>query len=1661
MPKVSVIIPCYNQGHYVDEAVDSVLEQTYNDFEIIIVNDGSTDKFTADLLNSYQKPETKVIHKTNQGLASARNNGIKAAQGEYILPLDADDKIGKEYLAEAVKVLDNNPGIGIVYCNAEVLGKAGKKWALPEYSLEEMLIDNIIFCSSFFRRKDWEEIGGYDPEMKYGWEDYDFWLALIEKGLLVYKIPLVLFFYRTVAESMVRSKAKQQKIETFVKIYHKHPKLFQKNIHIWIEKILESRKEYKAKLYIDTGLGFNENQTLNQVITGDSTTLEFDLRKFPNIRKIRFDPINDYAAVYIESIKGLTKNNTACEPDIYHCNAMYKDEGNFIFATYDPYLLLDFEDIQIDKLICAIRYIAIGKDSVPQIMEFKDAQHYEARLYVDTGLGFDEKNTLSQNIQRDSTHIEFDLSAFSHIKALRFDPIDDYAVLDIDAIEGLCADNTVCEVNIEHSNAVYVQNRNFVFDTDDPYLFLNFENDDNPKIDKLVCRLRFIKIGKEAFPLISQYRDIPQYEACLYIDTGLGMDEKQVSVQNITADSKRLEFDLSAFTQIKTLRFDPLDEYCMMRFHSIVCIAEDNSRYTITDFQSNAMDKKDKNMIFATNDPNIIMKLPDKSIVSVVFNIEFVAIGLAVLPYILQLKDEQVHLQYEDMHKSYEDAQKHNARLYLDTGIGFSEKQTFTRKITDDTTRIEFKLQGFSGVKRIRFDPCDEHCVLHLHSIKAVSEDNSTYKIEEFQSNAIHTEGGSFIFATDDPNIVCNWPDDKTDAVIDAVIIKLDLIAVGTGALPYILKYKDSALVQKEQAINEKTAKIHEQANTIEEIERQRQENEHALHQHRLSIETLAAQLNTEKNALQKMLHSRAWKLAASLRWLGKFVRKGKRRMLSFYYQFERQHKLIRASGLFDASYYLKQNPDVLQSEQDVLAHFIEKGGREGRNPCVLFDATYYLKCNPDLDESGMNPLIHYIHFGANEGRDPSPLFDTRYYLEQNPALSESGDNPLSHYLQSGVQKNINPNRLFDATYYLIQYPEVAETGLPLLEHYLKIGWQEGKNPNPLLDTAYYLNRYPEVNGSGRTPLEDYIVSGISAKRNPHPLFDTAYYLEQNPDVAASGRHPLTHFLEFGIREGRIPNPMIGKMKHHPKISIITPVYNVDEIYLRQCITSVLNQAYNNLELCLADDASPSAHIKSVLEEYAKLDSRVKVKYLKRNQGIAGASNEAASLAKGEYIGFLDHDDVLASDALYEIVQALNQYKADIVYTDERIIDAEGKQLSTHFKPAFSPELLFGHNYITHLMVTKKTLFRKTGGFSSECDGAQDYDLILKLTECTDKIVHLAKELYCWRSIDTSTSANPEQKSYADDAGKSALEAALKRRHIQGKVLTTQRRFYYHVKRRLTDTPLVSIIIPFKDQPDHLETCIESILEKSEYTNFEIIGINNNSVMNETAELMESLQKSDSRISFYDYDIPFNYSKINNYAVTLSKGEHIVLMNNDIEIISTDWIEALLEHSLQETTGAVGAKLYYPNDTIQHAGIIIGMGGFAGHSHKSFPKDSPGYLNRLMCVHNVSAVTGALMMVKKDLYNAVNGLDEVNLAIALNDVDFCLKLMEKKFRNIITPYCEAYHYESVSRGYEATPAKKERFNKEIAYFQKKWKTLLEQGDPYFPEAMAGAISLGR
>ena len=751
---------------------------------------------------------------------------------------------------------------------------------------------------------------------------------------------------------------------------------------------------------------------------------------------------------------------------------------------------------------------------------------------------------------------------------------------------------------------------------------------------------------------------------------------------------------------------------------------------------------------------------------------------------------------------------------------------------------------------------------------------------------------------------------------------------------------------------------------------------------------------------------------------------------------------------LFDAAYYVNQYPDLKASETNPLIHYMEVGAKEGKDPHPLFDAAYYISQYPELETSNINPLLHYIETGAKEGKDPHPLFDSAYYLKQSSELTASGINPLVHYIEVGAKEQRDPHPLFDSTFYLGLNPK-GEPGTYSAAHYILIGAAEQKDPHPFFDSKYYINRYSDIAASGMNPLIHYIQSGADEKRNPHPLFDGHYYVEKNPDLAESATNPLVHYVQTGIFQRKNPNPQLDRLSRQPTISIITPVYDVEDVYLHSAIQSVLNQVYQNWELCVVDDGSSQPHIKPILQSYAEKDKRIKVKFLIQNKGIAGASNEGFSLSSGEYIGFLDHDDVLTVDALFEMVKTINKYDPDVLYSDERVIDEEERSLDTVFKPDFSPDLLFSHNYITHFMLTRRSLFNEIGGFSSKYEGAQDYDLILRLAERTKKITHIPKTLYQWRSVSTSTSANPQAKLYADDAGRMALQNAMGRKKIEGIVLKANQRFFYRVKRVISDHPLISIVIPFKDQSVFLKKCISSILEKSNYHNFEILGINNNSEESDTFDIINDLLKADKRIQFFDYDDLFNYSKINNFGVGLAAGEHIVLLNNDIEIINVDWIECLLEHSQREEVGAVGAKLYYPDGSIQHAGVIIGIAGFAGHSHRHYPHDDQGHYNRLMCIQNISAVSGALLMVKKRLYEEMGGLDEMNLSVALNDVDFCLRLRERGYLNIFTPYCEAVHHESTSRGYEEDPEKKIRFSKEIKYFQKKWKRFLDKGDPYY------------
>lgn len=525
------------------------------------------------------------------------------------------------------------------------------------------------------------------------------------------------------------------------------------------------------------------------------------------------------------------------------------------------------------------------------------------------------------------------------------------------------------------------------------------------------------------------------------------------------------------------------------------------------------------------------------------------------------------------------------------------------------------------------------------------------------------------------------------------------------------------------------------------------------------------------------------------------------------------------------------------------------------------------------------------------------------------------------------------------------------------------------------------------------------------------------------------------------------------------KISILVPLYNTPEPFLRDMITSVLNQTYQNWELCLADGSDAEhGEVGRICREYLEKDSRIVYQKLLKNEGISGNTNECLKLATGEYIGLFDHDDILHPSTLYEYVKAVNEQDADYIYCDETTFKNGdiNKMLTMHFKPDYAVDNLRANNYICHFSVFAKRLLEGEELFRSRFDGSQDHDMILRMTDRAKHIVHIPKLLYYWRCHEGSVASGIDAKPYVVAAAKGAVADHLRRHGFTHFQITSTRAFetIFKIRYEIIGNPMISIVIPNKDHAADLKRCITSILEKSTYENYEIVIVENGSETKEIFEYYTSLKEYDN-IRVVTYEKPegqngFNYSAVNNFGVKQTKGDYILLLNNDTEVITVNWMEELLMYAQREDVGAAGAKLYYGNKTIQHAGVVLQLGAHrtAGHSHYGQSRENLGYMGRLCYAQNVSAVTGACLLVKKSLFEEVGGLDE-SFAISLNDVDFCLKLREKGLLNVFTPFAELYHYESVSRGLDDSGEKAERYNRESAHFREKWKTVLEKGDPYY------------
>lgn len=540
-------------------------------------------------------------------------------------------------------------------------------------------------------------------------------------------------------------------------------------------------------------------------------------------------------------------------------------------------------------------------------------------------------------------------------------------------------------------------------------------------------------------------------------------------------------------------------------------------------------------------------------------------------------------------------------------------------------------------------------------------------------------------------------------------------------------------------------------------------------------------------------------------------------------------------------------------------------------------------------------------------------------------------------------------------------------------------------------------------------------------------------------------------FEQHRVSQSQLKIQKETHFEFEPKISIIVPTYNTPLDFLKEMIDSVRNQSYANWQLCIADGSDENHPARKTIGDYAKEDQRIKVTYLSENYGISGNTNKALEIADGDYVGLFDHDDLLTPDALFEIVSSLQEKQHDIIYTDEDKLDNSKKKfVDPNFKPDYNVDLFRSHNYITHFFVVKTEIIKGIGGFDSRYDGAQDYDLMFRCIEKSKSIHHIPKILYHWRMHAASTAENPESKLYCYDAGKRAIEDHYKRIGVEATVELMPKPLWgmYKTTYSTKNNPLVSIIIPNMEHKDILKTCVDSLYNVNTYKNFELIIVENNSTSKEIFDYYQELKDKHDNVIIAKWDKEFNYSALNNFGVEHAHGDYYLFLNNDTEVITPTAISEMLGCCMREEVGIVGAKLLYEDNTVQHAGVVIGFGGFAGHVFTGIDKDDYGYMVRARINCDYSALTAACMMVDKKAFEAVNGFD-TQFKVACNDIDFCLRVRQLDKLVVYNAFALWHHYESKSRGYEDSIEKIQRFESEVALFQERWIDILTNGDPYY------------
>jgi GT2 family glycosyltransferase len=820
------------------------------------------------------------------------------------------------------------------------------------------------------------------------------------------------------------------------------------------------------------------------------------------------------------------------------------------------------------------------------------------------------------------------------------------------------------------------------------------------------------------------------------------------------------------------------------------------------------------------------------------------------------------------------------------------------------------------------------------------------------------------------------------------------------------------------------------------------------------------------------------------------------------------QLDILRSTILLDPVWYRESNSDLRGKPIDAAQHYLDHGALEGRNPHPLFDTNWYLSHSPGDD---INPLVHYLQRKTFAGSHPHPLFHVDFYLWQLPDIASLQIDPLTHYLTIGWKQGIWPNPLFDSEWYLNQYSEVARHGFNPLVHYICQGEKEGKWPNRYFDTkwysqkynsfmdsdspltdyllhafscdrqpneafdgVWYMKMYEDVRSSGMMPLQHFLWYGAQEHRDPGPTFETRYYLRTYPDVAYFGTDPLVHYLKFAKSEGRFghdPYPQwvekygkctnadrnsmrarIEAFETKPIISVLCPVYNANLEFLERAVMSVVDQIYPHWELCLSDDASTDRGVLDLLKAYVASDSRIKLYERSLNGHIAANTNSALSLATGDFVAFLDSDDELTEDALFWIANEINAVKdVEIIFSDEDKIDALDNRFDAYFKSDWNPALMLSQNAVCHLDAIRRGLIDRAGWLREEFNGSQDHELVLRCSRAVaeHQIRHIPRILYHWRATPTSTASIAGGKPYAWDSGRKAILEHLQHNGISAEVEKSSTGHYTVCYALPEDEPLISILMPSACKLEVTGPCLTKLLELTTYRNFEIIMMVSDircSVKEQAAFLNQIAKNPKVRVNIYP-DRPYNFSLLNNEAFKKARGEYIVFMNDDIEIVTVEWIQGLLARMRLDSVGMVGPLLRYPSGHMQHAGVVLGIGGVADHPYRFIPRGDGGYFGRALLEQDVSCVTAACAIMKASLFADIGGFDEA-LLVAFNDVDLSVRVREQGERIIWTPQVEMIHHESASLGAHNSPERREQFDREVAYIKSKWGKVLDE-DPFY------------